>query len=194
MSAQTIAIATLVFAVTACGGDVAPVSATAISRRASAIASSPEALTRFLQDTTTKSFSKEHGTQFSHFQADGGYNLVYPGNAFVLKGRWEVRKGGLLGMVICYSYTTATYNPVTRDRDQPDDWSCNYATSSLIRWREIRNGDPLNLAQTTLLPMRLPKGINLSIPTAAKSVGLRTQMGDNKSPDPDRSADARVGQ
>jgi hypothetical protein len=184
-------LAILSLAMTACSG---PNSDTAIARRASAIAASPEVLSAFLQDTTTKSFTKEHGTQYSYFQADGGYNLVYPGNASVLKGQWEVRKGGLLGSVICYSYTRATFNPATRNLSQPGEWTCQNARSSLIRWSEIRDGDPLNLAKTTVLPRRLPKGINLSIPTAAKEVGLSTNMALNKSPNPDRFADTRIGQ
>ena len=194
MNIRKIALLALSVILAACTGEPAPDSDTAIARRASAIASSTTALTEFLQDTTAKSFSKEHGTQYSYFQSDGGYNLVYPGNASVLKGQWEVRNGGVLGTVICYSYTVATFNPATRNRKQSGEWECQNARSSLIRWREIRDGDPLNLADTTVLPMRLPKGINLSIPTAAKSVGLSTNMAPNKSPDPDRGADARVGQ
>jgi len=177
----------------ACTGEPAPDSGNAITRRVDAIASSAPALTKFLQDTTTKSFSREHGTQFSYFQTDGGYNLVYPGNASVLKGQWQVRKGGLLGPVICYSYTVSTFNPSTRKRQQSGKWKCQNARSSLRRWMEIRDGDPLTLSETTILPMRLPKGINISIPGAAKAVGLSTNMASNKSPDPDRAADARVG-
>ena len=162
-------------------------------QRARSIAASPEALTSFLRDTTAKSYTSEHGTQFSYFGADGSYNLVYPGNTSVLKGRWEVRGSGGAAR-ICYSYTVRSFNPATRNRSEPGDWSCNPAIGSLIRWREIRDGDPLNLANTTLLPRILPKGLNLSLPGAAKAVGLSTSMSDNKSPNPDKAADARVGQ
>lgn len=174
--------------------DAPPDSIPAIRDRARAIASSPEALTAFLQDTTAKRYDRQHGTQYSYFEANGRYNLVYPGNFSVLKGRWEVREGGRYGLEICYSYDVATHNPVTRRAADIGDWICHIATSSLAQWSEIRDGDPLNLAATTVLPIRLPKGINLSIPTAAKSVGLSTNMSANKSPNPDRAADARVGQ
>ena len=164
-----------------------------VAQRTSAIVTSPEALTQFLRDTTAKSYTREHGTQISYFEADGRYNLVYPGNTAVLKGKWEVRDGGVLGLKICYSYTTPTHNPVTRERKGVDEWYCHNARGSLIRWQEIRDGDPLNIAATTILPQRMPKGLNLSLPTAAKAVGLSTHMSPNKSPNPDRAADARVG-
>lgn len=183
----------LIALMAACAGEPAPDSDTAVSRRANAIAVSPEALAAYLSDTTTKSYSKEHGTQYSYFAADGTYNLVYPGNASVLKGWWTTREGGLLGPVICYAYQGPTYNPVTRSRLRPQEWKCQNAVTSLIRWREVRDGDPLRMAQTTRLETVLPKGINLSLPTAAKSIGLSTKMSANKAVDPDRSADARVG-
>lgn len=164
------------------------------SRKADSITASTEGLTAYLRDTTAKGFTREHGTQFSYFEADGRYNLVYPGNSRVLKGRWQVRKGGLFGPTICYSYTVPTYNPVTRHRDRAGDWSCNNAKDSLMRWQEVRDGDVLSMASTFVLQKRVPKGVNLSLPTAAKAVGLSTHMSPNKSPNPDIGAEAKVGQ
>ena len=55
--------------------DAPPDSIPGIKDRARAIASSPEALTAFLQDTTAKRYDRQHGTQYSYFEANGGYHL-----------------------------------------------------------------------------------------------------------------------
>jgi len=176
-----------------CETNPSPGSTTAIVRSAKAIANSPESLRSYLSDTSTKGYSKQHGTQMGYFSPDGWHYLVYPGNSRVLRSRWSIREGSIFGLEICSRYDLATYNPATRDELDAGELECLSASLLLQGWQEVRDGDPMKLRNTNVLPQILPKGLNLSMPTAAKVVGYSTQMSPNKAVDPDLSADARIG-
>ena len=181
----------LVLGTVACTPDGARTT-TDIFRATSSIAATPQSLHSYLSDTTTKSFSKAHGTQFEYLVANGRSYLVYPENKFVLKGSWTTQSGGFSGTNICFASDGSARNPVTGQVFEAGEWDCRNGSLYLAKMDEIRDGDPLNLRRTDRLPQVLPKGINLSIPTAAKTVGLSTNMALNKAPDPDKS-DEKLG-
>src|SRR5262249_25017042 len=118
-------------------------------------------------NTTTLSYSPQHGTQVSYSADDGRIFLWYPGNPEILHGNWrtcEERMGSQLESgerisipigKVCFQYGPNTYNPVTGAVG--DVWECSIAGRLEETLVERRRGDVLGLMKRASVPFVLPK-------------------------------------
>lgn len=130
-----------------------------------------------LSDTTTKSWSEEHGTQFEYLGNDGKAYLVYPGNTHVLKGQWTIieTRGAA---DICFLYPSKSRNLITGELG--GRWACQNGVAYLDRLDEVRENDLLYLTHLDKLPKTLPRKIDVSIQAAMKNVGYSSRLTRNK--------------
>ncbi|MDO5632925.1 MAG: hypothetical protein Q4G22_13970 [Paracoccus sp. (in: a-proteobacteria)] len=139
----------------------------------------PTQVRAFLSDTTVRSYSGPHGTQIEYLAADGRSHLLYPGNARIVPGEWQIRGSGEINAEMCFRYGPNTYNPATGSHGS--NWECGFLTDYLMYRDEIIDGDVLRLAGRTVVPAPLPKRQNLTIGQVQSMWGLPVTNGPNKS-------------
>lgn len=132
----------------------------------------------FLADTTIKTYSAAHGTQFAYLAADGTETLVYPGNTLPVLGAWDVRVRSDGRQSFCVQFGSDSYNPVTKRFG--GQWECRPLENFLAVVDEIYDGDVLRLYGATELVQTLPRGQNISITEATNAVGFPAPAGPNK--------------
>lgn len=143
-----------------------------------ALYSSPDRLRAFLQDTTVKTWIREHGTQIEYHSTDGRTWLVYPGNTRSVQGEWKIQPAGKTSQ-ICYRYGKNTYNPVTGQKG--GKFHCKPAWLFLNdRTAQAVDGDVLKLRGRGEYPQPLPPKTNLRISTVMKAIGLGELKKPNK--------------
>jgi hypothetical protein len=107
---------------------------------------------------THMTFSGGHGTQVSYLRSDGVEFLWYPGNAVVVRGKWDIAKHATepRGYAdICFLYGTNTYNPVTRRVG--GNWECRPAHLYVRSIIDRADGDVFGLAKRAAVPFELSR-------------------------------------
>jgi hypothetical protein len=107
---------------------------------------------------TLLSYDPGHGTQVSYIRPDGTEFLWYPGNRFVVTGKWQFR-ARVMSLDppreiadLCLQFGTNTYNPVTKQ--QGGQWECRPARAIARTVVERAKGDVFDLAHR--FPFILP--------------------------------------
>jgi hypothetical protein len=113
---------------------------------------------KLLACKTHMTFSEGHGTQVSYLRSDGVEFLWYPGNAVVVRGKWdnvEHPNDPWKFADICFQYGVNTYNPVTsRTGGNPE---CRPAHAFVRSTVDRSNGDVFGLAKRAAVPFDLPR-------------------------------------
>ncbi|MBD0416219.1 hypothetical protein [Oryzicola mucosus] len=133
--------------------------------RMSPLGYTPDKLSQFkagLSGQTIQAWNGGHGTQVEYLAANGRSYLWYPGNDKVVVGSWSVRNrdqktigGGSYQIPeICYTYSKATYNPVTGESG--GELECSPLSTFSIYINEMAPGDPFRLASGSV-PFPLDK-------------------------------------
>jgi len=122
--------------------------------RMSGLGYTPDKLDQFrarLAGNTILSWDGKHGTQVEYLAPGGRTYLWYSGNLAVVTGTWSLRNrempewggGSYQRPEICYVYSGATYNPVTKKSDGQE---CSPLSYFSIFINEMAPGDPFRLA------------------------------------------------
>lgn len=123
--------------------------------RMSPLGYTPDKLDQFragLSGKTIHAWNGGHGTQIEYLAGNGRAYLWYPGNESVVVASWSLRNrdqktigGGSYQIPeICYTYSKATYNPVTRKSG--GNLECSSLSVFSIYIDEMAPGDPFGLA------------------------------------------------
>ena len=110
---------------------------------------------------TLMTFYPGHGTQIFYLRPDGTEFLWYPGNAVVLRAKWDIVQRATLTQpprgyaAICFQYGTNTYNPVTQQTG--GKWECRPAYILVRSIVDSAAGDVFRLASRTAPPFALPR-------------------------------------
>jgi hypothetical protein len=111
---------------------------------------------KFLACKTHMTFSGGHGTQVSYLRSDGVEFLWYPGNAVVVRGKWNIVEHATepRGYAdICFQYGANTYNPVTGRAG--GNWECRPAHVFVRSTVDRADGDVFGLARRGSVPFAL---------------------------------------
>lgn len=98
-------------------------------QQAAEIARSEALLKRYLSGNTIwvhsdpDDFGGGHGTQVEFHASNGKTYLWYPGNSRPVMGQWKVETDSSGAPVLCYLYSSNSYNPVTRALG--GNWECS---------------------------------------------------------------------
>jgi hypothetical protein len=105
-----------------------------------------------LGGTTVLFYNQAHGVQVEYYTKNGRSYLWYPGNSRSLAGKWKKEMDGKL---ICFSYPSNSYNPVTKERG--GDWKCRLTRNFERHVTQTCKGDVFRLASGKI-PFVLKKG------------------------------------
>ncbi len=94
-----------------------------------------------LGGTTVLFYNQAHGVQVEYYSKNGRSYLWYPGNPRSLQGKWKKKMDGKL---ICFSYPSYSYNPVTKERG--GDWKCRLTRDFERNVTQACGGDVFRLA------------------------------------------------
>ncbi len=143
----------------------------------------PENLKRFLGNTTSRSFSYQHGTQVEYLGADGRAFLWYPGNDKLVPGTWTASLSGRRPQ-ICFGYDIRAkirddYMSETSRKNLAAKGplisrECQPARVYLLTREEIVDGDPLRLGSGKM-PFELSKE-NAPLSELARRAGRSQRM------------------
>ncbi len=113
---------------------------------------------KLLACKTHMTFSEGHGTQVSYLRSDGVEFLWYPGNAVVVRGKWNLTEHTTDPWKfadICFLYGENSYNPVTRKMG--GNWECRPAHAFTRSTVDRADGDVFGLAKRTAVPFNLSR-------------------------------------